>query len=110
MRGAPSIFSNSMAAIYAEARGGAAVSCLSGACSADRQTVGDGNICGHFFCLGQGGDLAHDFRLDPGALVDVYVGDAPEVRDIDVGDLAVEAGLGSNRRPPAGGLVVIDRP
>src|SRR5438034_9690095 len=58
-----------------------------------RQRVG-GTVLRPFFGLRQRGDVAGNLRMNPGTLVDADVSDGPVVPHIDVGQLAVEAGLG----------------
>src|SRR6516162_7762132 len=60
--------------------------------------------------LQQRSDLARNIRVDPAALADTDVGDGPIVCHINVGELAVEAAVGSQRCAPAGRLVVVDHP
>src|ERR1700722_11618110 len=55
------------------------------------------------------GDLTHDCGLDFGVFVDADVRNGRIVGQIEVDQLAVKAGLGFQRLPPSGRLIVIDR-
>lgn len=52
--------------------------------------------------LGQRLDGAENRRLNPGVLVYVDVENPQFARDVDVGKLALEPGIGHERRPPSG--------
>ncbi len=54
--------------------------------------------------------LTQYFGVDPVALIDVEMKNGGVARQIEIRELAAEAGLRRERRAPAAGLVVIDRP